>query len=210
MGVEVPSAGVLRTRALVSLVRRGQGVEWGSSIAPRTEAVVVIPVGDDEVAGRVRALDGEPLSAEVADLISCDAHLQALLVDRSGQPLWLGRSSRLASSSQRRVLAIRDGGCVFPGCDMPSQWCDVHHQPGWEHGGTTDVDGMVLLCRRHHGAAHSSRWRLRRAAPDAPGSSPSGGPPPSGSPPPSTATQRFEWVDLHCGRAVPAEQRGLR
>ena len=142
MGVEVPSAGVLRSRALVSLVRRGHGVEWGSTVAPRTEAVVVVPVGGDGVADRVRALDGEPLSAEVADLISCDAHIQALLVGRSGQPLWLGRSSRLASSSQRRVLAIRDGGCVFPGCDMPSQWCDAHHQPGWEHGGTTDVDAM--------------------------------------------------------------------
>jgi hypothetical protein len=64
----------------------------------------------DPTAERVRGLDGEPIGAELAAMPTCDAHLQALVVDRRGQPLWLGRSTRLATAAQRRVLAVRDGG----------------------------------------------------------------------------------------------------
>jgi hypothetical protein len=162
-GTALPVAGELRARALAELVRRGLGVDQTSTIGPRTDAVVVITVGDESVAERVRALDGEPLPTEVAAVLTCDAGLQALLVGRAGQPLWLGRSHRLATRAQRRALAIRDGGCVFPGCTMPAEWCDVHHEPGWQRGGRTDLDHMVLLCRRHHGAVHGNRWVLRAA-----------------------------------------------
>jgi hypothetical protein len=30
----------------------------------------------------------------------------------------------------------------------------VHHLLEWEHGGTTDLSNLVLLCRRHHVAVH--------------------------------------------------------
>jgi hypothetical protein len=231
----MPDGGQLRARALVALLRRGASVDLATSAPPRTEAIVVIPA-DDPTAERVRALDGEPLTAEVASLLSCDAHLRALVVDRQGQPLWLGRTSRLASHSQRRALAIRDGGCVFPGCDMPAEWCDAHHQPGWEHGGTTDIDAMVLLCRRHHGAAHSKRWTLRPSPPPPPPAaapplaSPPLPAPPLAAPPPSPrrrpsgpaptrppqgggsstgSGQHFEWFDTRRNTSLPAQQRGL-
>jgi hypothetical protein len=231
-GVELPPVGELRARALAELVRRGHGTECGDTVGPRTDAVVVIPLVDDEACARVRALDGEPLPMEVAEMLACDAHLQALLVDRRGQPLWLGRSTRLATAAQRRVLALRDGGCVFPGCDMPPQWCDVHHAPSWERGGATDLDAMVMLCRRHHGAAHSSRWLLRRSSSSDPGPpdaglpgrdskepercvrAPSGEPPgpaPGVQPGPVGAVeQQFEWFDRRTGRVAPAHQRGVR
>jgi hypothetical protein len=192
-GAPIPQAGELRAQALIELVRRGNAAEPGAGVAPRTEAVVVIQA-DDEAADRIRALDGEPLDAQVASMLTCDAHLQALVVDQAGQPLWLGRSRRLASPAQRRALAVRDGGCVFPECDMPSDWCDVHHEPGWERGGASDLHSMVLLCRRHHGLAHTSRWELRA-------SEAAGG---------ATSDQRFEWVDRLRSRTVPAAQRGLK
>ena len=166
-GTEMPTAGQLRACALIELVRRGAAVGVEHSHAPRSEAVIVIEA-DDLAARRVRTLEGEPVTAEVAALLACDAFFQALVVDRSGQPLWLSRSARLASAAQRKALAVRDGGCVFPTCDMPPSWCDAHHQPGWHHGGTTDIDTMALLCRRHHGTAHSNRWTLR-PAPSEPG-----------------------------------------
>jgi hypothetical protein len=200
----MPSGGQLQAQALVQLVQQGLATPTDASIPARTEAVVVIPVSDDGVAA-VRALDGEPLTPEVAALLRCDAHLRALVVDRQGVPLWLGRSTRLAGPAQRRALAIRDGGCTFPGCDMRADWCDVHHQPGWEAGGRSDVDTMVLLCRRHHGAAHSRRWTLRPAA-DPPTTS-SGHRRPDASD--GIAGQRFEWHDSRTERSVPAQQRGL-
>jgi hypothetical protein len=212
-GTPMPDGGQLRARALVALLRRGASIDLTTSTPARTEAIVVIQA-DDPTAERVRALDGEPLTAELASLLSCDAHLCALLVDRRGQPLWLGRTSRLASHAQRRALAIRDGGCVFPGCDMPAEWCDAHHQPGWEHGGTTDIDAMVLLCRRHHGAAHSERWTLRpspQPPPPPPRASSTSPPrPPRRSGPRNGSGQLFEWFDARRSTTLPAQQRGLR
>jgi len=40
---------------------------------------------------------------------------------------------------------------VFPGCDMPTSWCDAHHVIAWEAGGDTDMVNLALLCRYHHG-----------------------------------------------------------
>jgi hypothetical protein len=38
----------------------------------------------------------------------------------------------------------------------------VHHLIEWERGGTTDLENLVLLCRRHHVAVHEGRKRLLR------------------------------------------------
>jgi hypothetical protein len=42
-----------------------------------------------------------------------------------GEVLDLGRTLRLFTGAARRALLLRDGGCAFPGCDRPAQWCDV-------------------------------------------------------------------------------------
>jgi hypothetical protein len=196
LGVAMPTTGQLRARALVELL--GDATVGSGPADGRREAVVVIEA-DDRTAEGIRSLDGEPIGAALAAALSCDAHLQPLIVDRRGQPLWLGRSTRLASAAQRRVLAVRDGGCVFPGCDMPPECCDAHHQPGWGQGGRSDPEHLVLLCRRHHGVAHSRHWQLRPVA--------ANGPPPGA---PEASAQRFEWVDRHTGTITTAQQRGLR
>jgi hypothetical protein len=60
------------------------------------------------------------------------------------------------------LIAARDGGCRWPACTAPVHWCDVHHVQFWEHGGPTDADNGVLLCRRHHRKLHSNEgWSLK-------------------------------------------------
>ncbi|WP_369124700.1 HNH endonuclease signature motif containing protein, partial [Pseudomonas sp. CCI2.4] len=66
----------------------------------------------------------------------------------------MGRDKRFATDHQRRAAAIRDGGCAFHGCDTPVSWCDLHHIDHWEHGGPTDLDNLICLCRHHHGVTH--------------------------------------------------------
>jgi hypothetical protein len=58
------------------------------------------------------------------------------------QPLEVGRTTRVVPPAHRVVppahrvaLAIRDGGCVFPGCARPLAWCEAHHLRHWLHGG---------------------------------------------------------------------------
>src|SRR5829696_8283924 len=78
------------------------------------------------------------------------------------QPLDVGRTSRVVLPAQRAALAVRDGGCVFPGCSRPLAWCDAHHLRHWLHGGPTDLANLALVCRAHHRAVHEGGWRLTR------------------------------------------------
>ena len=92
--------------------------------------------------------------------IGCDAQILPVLVDLDGAPMALGRSQRLFSSHQRRLLALRDGGCRFPGCSRPPAYTDAHHVVPWSAGGATDIDNAVLLCRFHHRLVHEGGWDL--------------------------------------------------
>jgi Domain of unknown function (DUF222)/HNH endonuclease len=76
------------------------------------------------------------------------------------QPLDVGRASRVITPAQRSALAVRDGGCGFPGCDRPLAWCEGHHLVHWLDGGPTDLVNLALLCRAHHRAVHEGGWRL--------------------------------------------------
>ncbi|SNY46092.1 HNH endonuclease signature motif containing protein [Paractinoplanes atraurantiacus] len=106
---------------------------------------------------------GERLSATTARRMACDARLLPVVLGGEGQVLDLGRTRRLASGSLRRALHIRDRGCAFPSCDRPPRWTDCHHLVGWNDGGPTSLDNLVLLCRRHHRLVHhpTMGWQIR-------------------------------------------------
>jgi hypothetical protein len=62
-------------------------------------------------------------------------------------------------------MAIRDRGCVAPGCDYPPSACDGHHSViTWAEGGPTDLDNGALLCDFHHHQVHRQGWRVILAA----------------------------------------------
>ncbi|HEY6707106.1 MAG TPA: DUF222 domain-containing protein [Actinomycetota bacterium] len=90
------------------------------------------------------------------------ALLPPVLGGAPAQPLEVGRTSRVVQAAQRTALAVRDGGCVFPGCTRPLAWCEAHHLRHWVHGGPTDLANLALLCRAHHRAVHEGGWRLQR------------------------------------------------
>lgn len=105
-----------------------------------------------------------PFGARLTDQelahLRCDAMFSAIILNEFGVPLDLGREQRLANREQRRALAVRDGGCVFPGCGAHVNWCDAHHVILWENGGLTDLGNLALLCRRHHGITHRRGWTM--------------------------------------------------
>ena len=92
--------------------------------------------------------------------LACDASIYTVMLDSLGVPVDLGREVRFATPAQRRAMAHRDGGCTFPGCTAPPTWTDAHHQRRWTHGGLTDLDKLISLCRHHHNVAHRKGWNL--------------------------------------------------
>jgi hypothetical protein len=86
--------------------------------------------------------------------------MAAMTVKVAGVLLSMGRTVRYATPAQRRALNTRDGGCVFPGCDRPANWCDAHHVTHCEHDGNTDLENLALLCRHHHGITQRRGWTM--------------------------------------------------
>jgi hypothetical protein len=100
------------------------------------------------------------IAAEDARRYACDAHLVPIVLAATGEPLDIGRETRIVPRAIRRALAQRDGGCAFPGCECPAQWVDAHHILHWAAGGITALHNLVLLCPRHHTVIHSGEWEV--------------------------------------------------
>jgi hypothetical protein len=83
-----------------------------------------------------------------------------VIFDGPSQPLDVGRRTRVVPPAIRTALAVRDRGCVHPGCDRPPPFTDAHHIRAWIDGGATSLDNLVLLCRTHHRLLHEGKWEL--------------------------------------------------
>lgn len=82
------------------------------------------------------------------------------LQDRSRALLWLGREHRHVNTRLWNALVARDGHCQFPGCHADVSRCNPHHVKFWWHGGTSDLDNLVLLCTQHHRVVHTDNWSI--------------------------------------------------
>ncbi len=103
-----------------------------------------------------------PISARTARRMAANASIIPLVMGSAGEPLDVGRSCRLFTESQRRALAVRDGGCIWPGCDAPPGWCEVAHVVPWARGGPTNLDNGALMCAFHHRRFDNDGWALER------------------------------------------------
>lgn len=106
--------------------------------------------------------DGNHLSVEILRFIIAAGLIRPLEISGTGDPLRMGRTLRYANRHQRRALMVRDGGCIFPGCDRPSNWCDAHHVDHWDHNGPTNIQNLAQLCRHHHRVTHRPGWVMTR------------------------------------------------
>jgi hypothetical protein len=82
----------------------------------------------------------------------------AVFDDHTGQPLYLGRAARTASTAQRLALFARDRGCTRPNCTAPASRSQAHHITNWRDDGLTNVDVMTLACGRDNRLADTGGW----------------------------------------------------
>ncbi len=73
-----------------------------------------------------------------------------IIATAAGVPLDLGRQVRFFPRNHRRALRFRDGRCIWPGCDLPGEWCDADHALDYINHGRTAVTNGRFLCPRHH------------------------------------------------------------
>jgi len=145
-----------------------EGITSGGSTADRFQVVV-------HVDSQVLALEepvkpsGGPdcyienevaLPVEAARRVSCGCN-RVIAETNGNEVLNIGRSTRAISTGIRRALAIRDGQCMFPGCDC-SKYLDAHHIIHWANGGVTSLDNLMLVCHYHHVLLHEGGYSVER------------------------------------------------
>ncbi|MDP2622547.1 MAG: DUF222 domain-containing protein [Actinomycetota bacterium] len=127
---------------------------WVGGQKPHLNVIVDVDTLHEGVRSRTEIGQGRVIGLSTMEFFACDAAVCRLVMDGPARVLDLGRRVRTATPAQLEALAIRDGGCVVPGCGRPPDWCDAHHKLPWVEGGLTDIDEMCLLCRPHHLALH--------------------------------------------------------
>ena len=148
-------------QGVVTAGLRSTGTKTGE-LRDLARVTAVITMHDLESGTGTAWLDdvAEPISAATTREVVCATGLAKIIIGENGEPLYLGRHKRYFSDKQMRALAVRDGGCVWPGCGAPAAWAEGHHVKAWAHGAPTDIDNGVLLCRYHHHKLHRSGFAI--------------------------------------------------
>ena len=101
-----------------------------------------------------------PVGPETARRLACDADVLPAVLGARGEPLDIGRRTRVVPCALRRALILRDHHCAHPGCRRRARRCQAHHVEHWSRGGPTELGNLVLLCSFHHAVIHHNGWTV--------------------------------------------------
>jgi hypothetical protein len=156
----------LASDAFTELLRQSAAIDREVLIGGDEPAVRVLVPASSLASGDGHGTleSGETVALTTVHRLACAAGTLPIVLDSTGQALDLGREQRFYNRRQRRALAARDGGCMWPGCDRPPSWTEAHHTRRWSDGGRTDLADGILLCRHHHLRLHDEGWSISRRA----------------------------------------------
>ena len=104
--------------------------------------------------------DDHVITPDSARRLACDAGVHRVITHAGSAVVDHGRQTRSISEPLWRLLVERDGGCRFPGCEVPGAMCDAHHAVHWADGGATEPHNLALVCWFHHRLLHEQHWSL--------------------------------------------------
>ncbi|WP_298805992.1 HNH endonuclease signature motif containing protein [uncultured Pseudokineococcus sp.] len=219
-GPDLRSAPQRRADALVALADKALSAPPGSPTGvpsaggARARVVVTMDLASltGEVAGAGLLVDDAPLSAGAVRRLACDAEVVPVVLGSRSEPLDVGRAAYTVTPAQRRALAIRDRGCIAPGCGAPVSRTHAHHVVHWADGGPTDLSNLALVCGHDHRRVHTGAL-VAHLVDGRPVITRAGDPPPATAPPPWRARLEdlaHELTDElhHPDGGCPAEEPG--
>jgi hypothetical protein len=159
-----------RADALVALCRtvlRADLSDAGRGVGDRPRIVVTVPLATLQAAAGVATEEpllgsGEPVTAETARRLACDARVVPAVLGGASEVLDIGAETETVTQGLRRAVELRDRGCRFPGCDRAAADCESHYASHWSRTGQSIVDNVLLLCPHHHVLVHEGGWQVTR------------------------------------------------
>jgi len=126
---------------------------------PVIKPQVVVTISLAELEGRADTFGitshGFKLSATDLRQTLAKARIIPIVLGGKGEILDIGRAQRKHPNYMRLGVAVRDRGCLVPGCTMDPERCNIHHVWFWSEGGVTAVYWSAMLCDTHHHDVHA-------------------------------------------------------
>ncbi len=119
------------------------------------QTTIILTADYDTLTGQLKSaglIDETPISIDTIRRLACEANILPAIFNNKAQPLYLGRSRRKHTKTQLLALYKRDKHCTS--CGIRASSCEVHHKIPWEHGGTTNICNLTLLCPKCHHQTH--------------------------------------------------------
>jgi hypothetical protein len=127
-------------------------------------SIIVTTTLQELEAAAGKALTGGGTLLPMSDVIRLAGHAHHYLaIFDNGTALALYHTKRLASPAQRIVLYAKDRGCSYPGCTVPANLCQAHHNDPYATNPVTDINDLTLTCHPNHKLADQG-WTTRKNA----------------------------------------------
>ena len=143
----------------------------GRNIAAADRYQVIVSVDAADITGPTHKQDtpskrptikgAGPIARETARRIACDCSISTH-IKSNGEPMDIGRISRIWPNAMERAIKERDQHCQWPGCTR-TQHLPIHHIIHWADGGKTSIDNGVAVCAYHHSLLHEGGYTIERA-----------------------------------------------
>lgn len=137
----------------------------------RAQVSIVIPAtvltGHDDGAADAHLRTGQLVDPETARMLAGMTKLWTRVFTDPVKGHVVAVDGYRVPRKLRRLLRERDQRCRWPGCTARAEHADIDHTIPWAAGGTSSIDNLAHLCRRHHtlkGAtlAGGRSWKVRQ------------------------------------------------
>ena len=136
-----------------------QGSEPDETRKSSDNYLVNIHVDQSALAGEVGR---SSVPIDTVKRLCCDGQAVVMTETKDGEPLSIGRKSRVVPKGIERAVRARDNNCcTFPGCNN-RRFLHCHHVEHWSNGGDTSLDNLLLLCTKHHTLVHEGGFRIEK------------------------------------------------
>ncbi len=133
-----------------------------SELSAADTTVTAVVAGSDisTPSKRASVKGASPIARETARRLACDCSLP-INTTANGEPVDIGRKSRIWPSAMARAIRERAQHCVWPGCTQ-SNHLHIHHLRHWADGGAASVLNGVSVCSAHHTLVHEGGYTIQR------------------------------------------------
>jgi hypothetical protein len=90
-------------------------------------------------------------------------HTRRVIIDSASVVIDMGRRRRLFQGPAREAAKLLAQHCEHPGCELPTDLCDVDHNNEWANHGTTNQSNSRIRCGPHNTDKTRHHWQSKRA-----------------------------------------------